>query len=201
MKLEYGSKSLEYDGSGAVSATKVTLVNANGAIVPIMLPADKISLSNTELFELALEALYQENFPQRAENEKFNQVDAQLKQNKEMATKVEQAAVENKENLDSVSAITEVLSAVVVSQNGGMPTFAYEKVANFIKPLVKSNRYTNGAIIAMPYPFENNAKWPKGTQTIFMFQMRANEGFTYKDQLLSEMLQQGVLTVIMPRID
>lgn len=101
MKLEYGSKSLEYDGSGAVSATKVTLVNVNGANVPILLPADKISLSNTELFELALEALYQENFPQRAENEKFNQVDAQLKQNKEMATKVEQAAVENKENLDA----------------------------------------------------------------------------------------------------
>ena len=107
----------------------------------------------------------------------------------------------NKENLDSVSAITEVLSAVVVSQNGGMPTFAYVKVANFIKPLVKSTRYSNGDIVAMPYPFETNAKWPKGTQTIFMFQMRANEGFTYKDQLLSEMLQQGVLTVVMPRIE
>ena len=51
------------------SATKVTLINANGAIVPIWLPADKISLSNTELFELALEALYQENFPNRAEND------------------------------------------------------------------------------------------------------------------------------------
>ena len=72
MKLEYGTKSLEYDGSGKESATKVTLVNTDGAIVPILLPADKISLSNTELFELALEVLYQENFPQRAENEKFN---------------------------------------------------------------------------------------------------------------------------------
>ena len=72
MKLEYGSKSQEFDASGTASATKVTLVNSNGAIVPIMLPADKISLSNTELFELALEALYQENFPQRAETEKFN---------------------------------------------------------------------------------------------------------------------------------
>lgn len=201
MKLEYGSKSLEYDGSGAVSATKVTLVNVNGANVPILLPADKISLSNTELFELALEALYQENFPQRAENEKFNQVDAQLKQNKEMATKVEQAAVENKENLDAVSAITEVLIALAISQNGGMPTNAYGKVAAFVKPLVKSTRYSNGDIIAMPYPFENNAKWPSGTKTIFKFQMQANEGYTYKEQSLSDMLQQGVLTVVMPRID
>ena len=91
MKLEYGSKSLEYDGSGAVSATKVTLVNANGANVPILLPADKISLSNTELFELALESLYEENFPNRAENEKFSKVAQELQKNKEAAAQAEQA--------------------------------------------------------------------------------------------------------------
>lgn len=201
MKLEYGSKSQEFDASGVASATKVTLVNADGAIVPILLPADKIFLSNTELFELALEALYQENFPQRAENEKFNQVEAQLKQNKDMATKVEQATTENKENLDAVSGITEVLIALAVSQNGGMPTHAYSKVAAFIKPLVKSTRYSNGDIIAMPYPFDTNPKWPSGTKTIFKFQMQANEGYTYKEQILSDMLQQGVLTVVMPRIE
>lgn len=201
MKLEYGSKSQEFDASGTASATKVTLVNSNGAIVPILLPADKISLSNSELFELAIEALYQENFPNRAENEKFSQVDAQLKQNKEMATKVEQAAVENKENLDTVSAITEVLIALAISQNGGMPTNAYAKVAAFIKPLAKDYRYSNGDIVAMPYPFETNPKWPKGTLTIFKFQMQEKEGYTYKEQALSDMLQQGVITVVMPRID
>ena len=160
MKLEYGTKSQEFDASGAASATKVTLVNSDGAIVPILLPSDKIGLSNTELFALALEALYQENFPQRAEKEKFNQVEAQLKQNKEMAAKVEQATTENKENLDTVSAITEVLIALAVSQSGGMPTYAYNKVAGFIKPLVKSTRYGNGDIVAMPYPFDTNPKWP-----------------------------------------
>lgn len=201
MKLEYGTKSQEFDASGKASATKVTLVNSDGAIVPILLSADKIGLSNTELFEMALEALYQENFPQRAEKEKFNQVEAQLKQNKEMATKVEQATVENKENLDTVSAITEVLIALAISQNGGMPTYAYAKVASFVKQLVKSTRYTNGDIVAMPYPFENNAKWPKGTLTIFKFQMQATEGYTWKEQSLSDMLQQGVLTVVMPRIE
>ena len=201
MKLEYGSKSLEYDGSGAVSATKVTLVNANGANVPILLPADKISLSNTELFELALESLYEENFPNRAENEKFSKVDEQLKENKKMAAKVEQATTENKENLDSVSAITEVLIALAISQNGGMPTHTYTKVAGFVKPLVKSTRYSNGDIISGAYPFDTNPKWPKGTQTIFKFQMQQSEGYTYKEQSLAEMLQQGVLTVVMPRID
>ena len=201
MKLEYGSKSLEYDGSGAVSATKVTLVNANGANVPILLPADKISLSNTELFELALESLYEENFPNRAENEKFNKVAQELQKNKEAAAQAEQAVTETKENLDTVSAITEVLIALAVSQNGGMATHAYGKVANFIKPLAKDKRYNNGDIISDAYPFDTNPKWPKGTQTIFKFQMQATEGYTYKEQSLSDMLQQGVLTVVMPRID
>ena len=201
MKLEYGSKSLEYDGSGAVSATKVTLVNATGANVPILLPADKISLSNTELFELALESLYEENFPNRAENEKFSKVNEELKQNKEMTTKMEQATTENKENLDTVSAITEVLIALAVSQNGGMATHAYSKVAAFFKPLAKDKRYNNGDIISGAYPFDTNPKWPKGTLTIFKFQMQATEGYTWKEQSLAEMLQQGVLTVVMPRIE
>ena len=201
MKLEYAQKSQEYDASGTASTTKVTLVNSDGAYVPVFLPADKIGLSNTELFEVALEVLYQENFPQRAEKEKFNQVEAQLKQNKEMATKVEQATVENKENLDTVSAITEVLIALAISQNGGMPTNAYAKVAAFIKPLAKDRRYSNGDIISGAYPFDTNPKWPSETKTIFKFQMQQSEGYTYKDQSLSDMLQQGVLTVVMPRID
>lgn len=201
MKLEYGTKSQEFDASGTASATKVTLVNSDGAIVPIMLPADKIGLSNTELFELALESLYEENFPNRAENEKFRKVAQELQKNKEVADKTEQAVTENKENLDTVSAITEVLIALAVSQNGGMPTHAYGKVAAFIKPLAKDKRYNNGDIISGAYPFDTNAKWPKGTQTIFKFQMQATEGYTYKEQSLAEMLQQGVLTVVMPRIE
>ena len=201
MKLNYGTKSQEYDASGTASATKVTLVNSDGAYVPVLLPADKIGLSNTELFEMALEVFYQENFPQRAENERFSKVDQELQKNKEAAAQAEQAVTETKENLDTVSAITEVLIALAVSQNGGMPTHAYSKVAAFIKPLVKTTRYSNGDIISGAYPFDTNLKWPKGTQTIFMFQMRANEGFTYKDQDLAEMLQKGVLTVVMPRID
>ena len=201
MKLEYGTKSQEFDASGKASATKVTLVNSDGAIVPILLQADKISLSNTELLELALELLYEENFPNRAENEKFSKVAQELQKNKEVADKTEQAVTETKENLDTVSSITKVLIALAISQNGGMPTYAYAKVAAFIKPLVKGTRYANGDIIAMPYPFETNAKWPKGTLTIFKFQMQEQEGYTYKEQDLSEMLQKGVLTVVMPRID
>ncbi len=107
----------------------------------------------------------------------------------------------NKENIDSVSAITEVLIALAIGQNGGMPTNTYSKVAQFIKPLVKDRRYTNGDIVSMPYPYDTNPKWPKGTPTILKFQMQPSEGYTWKEQPLSEMLQKGILTVVMPRID
>ncbi|MHA3042158.1 hypothetical protein ACVX3R_01465 [Streptococcus sp. 517s] len=107
----------------------------------------------------------------------------------------------NKENIDSVSAITEVLIALAIGQNGGMPTNTYEKVAQFIKPLVKDRRYANGDIVSMPYPFDTNPKWPKGTLTILNFQMQPSEGYTWKEQPLAEMLQKGILTVVMPRIE
>lgn len=122
-------------------------------------------------------------------------------QAQEQLEKANKDLTANKEYLESVSAITEVLIALAISQNGGMPTYAYNKVAEFIKPLVKSTRYGNGDIVAMPYPFDTNPKWPKGTKTIFKFQMQATEGYTWKEQALAEMLQQGVLTVVMPRIE
>ena len=80
MKFEYASKSQEYDASGAASATKVILKNTDGAIIPVFLPVEKIDLSNTELLNAALEVIYQENFPQRAETEKFNELDEKIKE-------------------------------------------------------------------------------------------------------------------------
>lgn len=88
MKLKFGSKSQEFETDGTVKGTKVTLTNDEGALYPVMLLADKISLSNSELEEAALEVVYQENFPNRAENEKFNEITKELasyKENSEVA--------------------------------------------------------------------------------------------------------------------
>lgn len=88
MKLTFGSKSQEFEVDGTVKGTKVILSNGGGAIHPVMLPADKISLSNSELEKLALDVIYQENFPQRAENEKFAEITKDLtsyKENSEVA--------------------------------------------------------------------------------------------------------------------
>ena len=88
MKLTFSSKSQEFEVDGTVKGTKVVLTNDKGAVYPVMLPANKVRLSNTELEELALEVIYQENFPQRAENEKFNKITNELaryKDNSEVA--------------------------------------------------------------------------------------------------------------------
>ena len=87
MKFEYESKSKEYDASGAAYATKVVLKNSEGAYVPVFLPVEKIDLSNTELLKEALEVIYQENFPQRAENEKFNELDEKIKEYEALSKK------------------------------------------------------------------------------------------------------------------
>ena len=88
MKLKFSSKSQEFEQDGTVKGTKVTLTSDDGAFYPVMLPADKIELSNAELEKLALEVVYQENFPRRAENEKFNEITKELttySQNSEVA--------------------------------------------------------------------------------------------------------------------
>lgn len=154
------------------------------------LAGDRTGDSDDVLIKAVLDIVKTEIDPSSA----IVQAQEQLKQAKEDLTA-------NKEYLDTVSVITEVLIALAISQNGGMPTNAYAKVAAFIKPLAKDYRYSNGDIVAMPYPFETNPKWPKGTLTIFKFQMQEKEGYTYKEQALSDMLQQGVITVVMPRID
>lgn len=122
-------------------------------------------------------------------------------QAQEQLEKANKDLTANKENIDSVSAITEVLIALAIGQNGGMSTNTYSKVAQFIKPLVKDRRYVNGDIVSMPYPYDTNPKWPKETPTILKFQMQPSEGYTWKEQPLAEMLQKGILTIVMPRID
>lgn len=105
MKLKFGSKSQEFNQDGSVKGTKVVLTNDEGAVYPVLLEADKISLSNTELEELALEIIYQENFPQRAENEKFNEIGEKIAKYDEMIAKM-QAAIDKSEKMTQLATAT-----------------------------------------------------------------------------------------------
>lgn len=79
MKLSFNSKSKEIGLDGSIVGTRVILTNNDGGFLPVMLDAEKISLSNTELEKLALEVVYQENFRDKFENEKFSEIDERLK--------------------------------------------------------------------------------------------------------------------------
>lgn len=161
------------------------------------LAGDRTSEQEDVLIQAVLDIIKAELDPGSA----IVKAQAEIEQAVQTLAKTKTDLTANKEYLEAVSDIAKVLSAVVVSQNGGMPTFAYEKVAAFIKPLVKDRRYVNGDIVSMSYPYDTNPKWPKETPTILKFQMQPSEGYTFKEQPLSEMLQKGILTVVMPRIE
>ena len=90
MKLEFHGKSLNYNLDGSLKGTIVTLGHMDGGHLPVVLAGDKTDLSNQELFELAMEEHYQENFPNRAENEKFNKYDGLIKEIKKVSDKVDE---------------------------------------------------------------------------------------------------------------
>ena len=85
MKLEFISKSLDYLNNDPYR-TKVVLGNSEGAFYPVYFDKDAISKSDAELFSLASEKIYQDNFPGRAENEKFNAIGERLANVKEQVT-------------------------------------------------------------------------------------------------------------------
>ncbi|ATI19727.1 hypothetical protein B5_0016 [Streptococcus phage B5] len=121
MRFEYESKSKEYDASGAAYATKVVLKNRDGAYVPVFLPVDKIDLSNTDLLNEALEVIYQENFPQRAENEKFNELDTKIKEYEALSKKATDTIAKMEEQIkkqqDASNTAQETLMSIIEKLN------------------------------------------------------------------------------------
>lgn len=94
MRLKFGNKSLEYT-QGEHPKTRVLLINGEGAMYPIYFDKEAIDKSDAELFELALEKIYQDNFPNRAEDEKFNEIGKRL-------AKIDDITEEATKNLEKV---------------------------------------------------------------------------------------------------
>ena len=116
MKLSFNSKSQEIGLDGTISGIRVILSNNEGGFLPVMLPADKISLSNSELEEVALEVVYQENFPNRAENEKFNEIGEKIAKYDEMIVKM-QAAIDESKKMTQMS--TNILNTLIDKMYSG----------------------------------------------------------------------------------
>lgn len=106
MRLEFQRKSLDYNLDGSLRGTIVTLGNIENSHVPILLLGDKTALSNQELFELALEKHYEENFPQRAENDKFGIIEGKI-------AEIDQATERSKEQYAKVEEMMKMTTAMV----------------------------------------------------------------------------------------
>lgn len=91
MKLEFISKSLDYLNNDPYR-TNVVLGNSEGAFYPIYFDKDAISKSDAELFTLASEKIYQDNFPNRAETEKFNVIDKMIEEATQKLGKMDEQA-------------------------------------------------------------------------------------------------------------
>ena len=98
MKLEYQSKALRYGADGQPTKAQINLGNAEGAVYPVFLSPDVIEKSDSELYELALDEIYNQNFPQRAENEKFNLIGERLGKVDDAIDEANQALTDFKEN-------------------------------------------------------------------------------------------------------
>ena len=84
MDLKFTSKLQEFDIDGSVKGTRVVLSNDDGAIYRVTLEPDKIELSNSELEELALNIIYQKNFRDKYENEKFGELNEKIAKYEEL---------------------------------------------------------------------------------------------------------------------
>lgn len=71
LKLEFGEKCLDYL-NGEVHRLRVVLKNDDGAYYPVFFEPDKVNLTDSELYQMALEVNYQKNASGRAEDERFN---------------------------------------------------------------------------------------------------------------------------------
>ncbi|MDG3132261.1 DUF1366 domain-containing protein [Streptococcus suis] len=129
MKLEFISKSLDYLNNDPYR-TKVILGNTEGVFYPIYFDKEAINKSDVELLELALETIYQENFPNRAENEKFNEIGEKIAKYDDLIEKSHKAIAElekateeakratarNEESVNSaVAELTELVNGVLTT--------------------------------------------------------------------------------------
>lgn len=89
IKLEFGEVSLDYIG-GSPHRTRVVLKNDEGAYYPIFFEPEAIEKTNAELYQMAMDVVYEKNSYQRAENEKFNAIGQKISEVDDAIERVDQ---------------------------------------------------------------------------------------------------------------
>lgn len=114
----FSSKSQEFELDGSVKGTKVVLSNDVGAIYPVFLAPDKISLTNAELEKLALDVIYQKNFRDKYENEKFKELNDKIANYEELIGKMKQSMDQSDKMVQLATATLNELIAKMYPEGG-----------------------------------------------------------------------------------
>ncbi|MBP2621116.1 hypothetical protein ACVRXQ_12150 [Streptococcus panodentis] len=191
MTFEVKDVSRRYGENGEVTQTIVNIYQATPyfATASYPLDGDHTSKDKDDLLALVKAEFFKEQYTAYA--------------HKELEKKVQSNAA-NLEDVQAVANRVDRLSELVIGYlvaNGDVPQTTYTEIAKVLPALVTNKRYGNGDLIAMPYHADGNAKWPKGTPTIYRFAMAAGDGYTYKSQTVEKMVQDGVLSVIVPKLN
>jgi len=148
MKFKFLTKSTEYLGISP-HRTVVLIGNDEGASIPYYLDTEAINLTDSELFDMAMEKMYQENFPNRAENEKFNLLGEKIakydelieksqnaiKDMEESTAEAKAAIIKNDEAINNVvSELTEFAIGIIVKK--GIFTMKFTKTHQIVKSWV-----------------------------------------------------------------
>ena len=93
LKLEFGEKSIDYL-NGQPYRTRVVLKNDDGAYYPVFFDVESVNLPDIELFQKALDVVYQKNSSGRAETEQFNLIGEKIAKYDELIEKSQKAIKE-----------------------------------------------------------------------------------------------------------
>ena len=125
MRLKFGNKSLEYS-QAEYPKTRVLLINDEGAMYPIYFDREAIDKSDAELFELALEKIYQDNFPNRAEDERFNTIGEKIAEIDQVIERAKEQQVQVEEMMKMTTAmVNELIESANLIRGGTTMTINY----------------------------------------------------------------------------
>lgn len=106
-KIKY--KFLKYDDEGVCLGTYVEIINDEGDTLTALLNEKALTLPETELIEQVKEAFYRRCYVNRAEKERFEQIEQAL----------EILKAENKKQIDlAVADMTKLITEIIASAGG-----------------------------------------------------------------------------------
>ena len=111
MKLEFQSRDAEWDENQRATRTLVWLGNSEGAKVPVYLGIEALQLSISECYRVAMDKIYDDNFPNKAEKESISAIKEDIEKIKEDS--IAELRNETSRIQDMLKMVTEICNQII----------------------------------------------------------------------------------------